>query len=65
MEMKFLKKIVLEPIYAHFTHKSFFFQNPLKSMKVACSVFILLSRESDGSAIFWTNPHLLRRVFHF
>jgi len=25
-----------------------------------CSIFILLSRESDGGAIFWTNPHLLR-----
>jgi len=22
-----------------------------------CSFFILLSRESDGSAIFWTNPY--------
>jgi len=22
---------------------------------VACSIFILLSRESDGGAIFWTN----------
>jgi len=25
-----------------------------------CSIFILLSRETDGGAIFWTNPHLLR-----
>jgi len=25
-----------------------------------CSIFILLSRESDGGAIFWTNPHPLR-----
>jgi len=25
-----------------------------------CSFFILLSRESDGSAMFWTNPHPLR-----
>jgi len=24
-----------------------------------CSIFILLSRESDGGAIFWTNPHPL------
>jgi len=23
-------------------------------------IFILLSRESDGGAIFWTNPHPLR-----
>jgi len=25
-----------------------------------CSIFILLSRESDGGAIIWTNPHPLR-----
>jgi len=25
-----------------------------------CSIFILLSRESDGDAIFWMNLHLLR-----
>jgi len=25
-----------------------------------CSIFILLSRESDGGAIYWTNPHPLR-----
>jgi len=25
-----------------------------------CSIFILLSRESGGGAIFWTNPHSLR-----
>jgi len=25
-----------------------------------CSIFNLLSRESDGGAIFWTNPKLLR-----
>jgi len=25
-----------------------------------CSIFILLSRKSDGGAIFWTNPHPLR-----
>jgi len=24
------------------------------------SIFILLSRESDGGALFWTNPHPLR-----
>jgi len=27
---------------------------------VCCSIFILLSRESDGEAMFWTNPHPLR-----
>jgi len=25
-----------------------------------CSIFILLSQESDDAAIFWTNPHPLR-----
>jgi len=25
-----------------------------------CSIFILLSQESEGGAIFWMNPHLLR-----
>jgi len=25
-----------------------------------CSIFILLLRERDGCAIFWTNPHQLR-----
>jgi len=25
-----------------------------------CSIFILLSRENDSYAIFWTNPHSLR-----
>jgi len=25
-----------------------------------CSIFILLSRESDGGAMCWTNPHPLR-----
>jgi len=30
------------------------------SFLIVCSIFILLSRESDGDAIFWTNPHLLR-----
>jgi len=25
-----------------------------------CSTFILLSRESDSTSIFWTNPHSLR-----
>jgi len=25
-----------------------------------CSIFILLSQESDGCAMFWTNPHPLR-----
>jgi len=29
-----------------------------------CSIFILLSQESDGGAKFWTNPHPLR-VVHF
>jgi len=24
------------------------------------SIFVLLSRESDGGAIFWTSPHPLR-----
>jgi len=25
-----------------------------------CSIFVLLSRESDGGAVFWTNPYPLR-----
>jgi len=29
-----------------------------------CSIYILLSRENDGAAIFWTNPHPLTSV-HF
>jgi len=33
---------------------------PLKLLLFVCSIFILLSRESDGVAIFWTNPHPLR-----
>jgi len=32
--------------------------------KLVCLIiFILLSRESDGYAIFWTNPHSLRSGF--
>jgi len=30
-----------------------------------CSFFILLSRESDGCAIFWTNPYPLRSCLFF
>jgi len=33
--------------------------HPIYNMLV-CSIFILLSRESEGGAIFWTNPHRLR-----
>jgi len=29
-------------------------------MQLFCFILIPLSRESDGSAMFWTNPHPLR-----
>jgi len=31
-----------------------------KAIMIVCCIFILLSYESDGGAIFWTNPHSLR-----
>jgi len=30
------------------------------NLRFVCRIYILLSRESDGGAIFWMNPHLLR-----
>jgi len=30
-----------------------------------CCIFILLTRESDGGAVFWTNAHPLRSIVHF
>jgi len=49
--------IKYEPFY--FGEVEFFTAN-LFVCYLFCSIFILLSQESDGSAIFWTNPHPLR-----
>jgi len=51
--------MLLHTFYIYYTihAESCFF--PKIQIRFVCSIFILLSRESDGGAIFWTNPHPL------